>query len=94
MAPRSISLTQADSTLGWLMLRGRNSRSWVGSFCAKASTAASSLRGHQAEFDVAGVGLDVARIGTCFTHVDLLPSQLSSFGHSRLMALAPATRLT
>ena len=49
---------------------------------------------HQAEFDVAGVGLDVARIGTCFTHVDLLPSQLSSFGHSRLIALAPATRLT
>jgi hypothetical protein len=44
MAPRSISLTQADSTLGWLILRGRNNRSCVGSFCAKASTAASSLR--------------------------------------------------
>ena len=49
---------------------------------------------HQAEFDVAGIGLDVARIGTCFAHVDLLPSQESSFGHSRLIALAPATRLT
>ena len=50
--------------------------------------------GHQAEFDLAGVGLGVPRIGTCFTHVDLLPNQLSSFGHSRLIALAPATRLT
>src|SRR6185295_14683167 len=49
---------------------------------------------HQAEFNVAGIGLDVARIGTCFTHVDLLPNQESSFGHSRLIALAPATRLT
>src|SRR5207244_7902099 len=49
---------------------------------------------HHAEFDLAGVGLDVARIGTRFTHVDLLPSQESSFGHSRLIALAPATRLT
>ena len=49
---------------------------------------------HQAEFDVAGVGLDVARIGTCLAHVDLLPNQLSSFGHSRLIAFAPATRLT
>ena len=49
---------------------------------------------HQAEFNVAGVGLDVARIGTCFAHVDLLPNQESSFGHSRLIALAPATRLT
>ena len=36
----------------------------------------------------------MARIGTCFAHVDLLPSQESSFGHSRLIALAPATRLT
>jgi hypothetical protein len=44
IAPRSISLIQADSTLGWLILRGRNSKSWVGSFCAKASTAASSAR--------------------------------------------------
>ena len=94
IAPRSISLIQADSTFGWLMLRGRNSRSCVGSFCAKASTAASSAARHQAEFDVAGIGLDVARIGTCFTHVDLLPNQESSFGHSRLIALAPATRLT
>src|SRR6185369_9561795 len=49
---------------------------------------------HHAEFDVAGVGLDVAGIGTCFAHVDLLPNQESSFGHSRLIALAPATRLT
>ena len=49
---------------------------------------------HQAEFDIAGIGLDVPRIGTCFTHVDLPPSQESSFGHSRLTALAPATRLT
>ena len=49
---------------------------------------------HQAEFDLAGVGLDVARIGTCFAHVDLPPNQESSFGHSRLIALAPATRLT
>src|SRR6478736_2435265 len=50
--------------------------------------------GHQAEFDVAGAGLGVPQIGTCFTHVDLPPNQLSSFGHSRLIALAPATRLT
>jgi hypothetical protein len=49
---------------------------------------------HQAKFNVAGVGFGVPRIGTCFTHVDLLPSQLSSFGHSRLMAFGPATRLT
>jgi hypothetical protein len=49
---------------------------------------------HHSKFDLAGVGLGVARIGTCFAHVDLLPSQLSSFGHSRLIALAPATRLT
>src|SRR6266702_8469799 len=49
---------------------------------------------HQAEFDVAGIQLGVARIGTCFTHVDLPPNQESSFGHSRLIALAPATRLT
>src|SRR4029079_1281122 len=50
--------------------------------------------GHQAEFDLADIGLDMPRIGTCFTHVDLLPNQLSSFGHSRLIALGPATRLT
>src|SRR4029079_8355169 len=50
--------------------------------------------GHLTEFDFAGIGLGVPRIGTCFAHVDLLPSQLSSFGHSRLIALAPATRLT
>ena len=49
---------------------------------------------HQAEFNFAGVGLDVPRVGTRFTHIDLPPNQLSSFGHSRLMALAPATRLT
>jgi len=48
--------------------------------------------GHQT--NVAGIGLGVPRIGTCFTHVDLPPNQLSSFGHSRLIALAPATRLT
>ena len=51
-------------------------------------------RRHQAEFDLAGIGLDAARIGTCLAHVDLSPNQESSFGHSRLMALAPATRLT
>ena len=50
--------------------------------------------GHQTKFDLAGVGLGVARIGTCFAHMDLLPNQLSSFGHSRLMALGPATTLT
>src|SRR5437879_2720615 len=50
--------------------------------------------GHQAEFDVAGISLGVARIGTLLTHVDLPPSQESSLGHSRLIALAPATRLT
>ena len=49
---------------------------------------------HQAEFDVAGIGRDVTRIGTSFGHIDLPPNQESSFGHSRLMALAPATRLT
>ena len=42
MAPRSISLIQAASTFGSLMLRGRNNRSCTGSFCAKSSTAASS----------------------------------------------------
>src|ERR1700716_2469766 len=50
--------------------------------------------GHQTEFNIAGVGLGMQRVGTCVTHVDLSPSQESSFGHSRLMALAPATRLT
>ena len=49
---------------------------------------------HHQEFNVAAVGLDLPRIGTCFTHVDLLPNQLSSLGHSRLTALGPATRLT
>lgn len=49
---------------------------------------------HQPEFDVAGLGRDVARIGTLFGHIDLLPNQLSSFGHSRLIALAPATSET
>src|SRR4051794_11049112 len=42
IAPRSISLTQAESTFGSLMLRGRNNRSWVGRPLPKASTAASS----------------------------------------------------
>jgi hypothetical protein len=42
----------------------------------------------------AGLGLDVARIRTGFTHIDLPPSQESSFGHSRLTALAPATSET
>src|SRR3977135_890173 len=52
-------------------------------------------RRHQAEFDVARIGLDAARIGTGFAaHIDLSPNHESSFGHSRLMALAPATRLT
>src|SRR5581483_3322367 len=49
---------------------------------------------HQTEFDVAGIGLDVTGIGTGLTHVDLPPSQESSFGHSRFIALAPATRET
>src|SRR3977135_665141 len=50
---------------------------------------------HQAEFDVARIGLDAARIGTCFAaHIYLSPNHESSFGHSRLRALAPATRLT
>ncbi|CKZ50739.1 Uncharacterised protein [Mycobacterium tuberculosis] len=40
--PRSSSLIQAESTFGSLMLRGMNSRSWTGSFCANARTAASS----------------------------------------------------
>src|ERR1700727_2528622 len=44
ISPRSISLTQADSTFGWLMLRGRNNRSCVGKALAKSSTAASSAR--------------------------------------------------
>src|ERR1700712_825109 len=52
-------------------------------------------RCHQPEFNVTGLGLDVARVGTCLTaHVDLSPNQESSFGHSRFIALAPATRLT
>jgi hypothetical protein len=42
IAPRSISVIQAASTLGSLMSRGRNNRSCTGSFCAKSSTAASS----------------------------------------------------
>ena len=49
---------------------------------------------HQAEFNLAGIGLDLPRVGTCVTHIDLPPNQESSFGHSRLIALAPATRLT
>ena len=50
---------------------------------------------HQAEFDLAGIGLDAARIDAgVAAHVDLSPSHESSFGHSRLTALAPATRLT
>src|SRR6185312_9871140 len=49
---------------------------------------------HQAELDVAGLGFGVPRVGTGFAHIDLPPSQESSLGHSRLMALAPATRLT
>ena len=52
-------------------------------------------RRHQPEFDLAGLGGHTAWVGTCFAaHVDLSPSQESSFGHNRLMALAPATRLT
>src|SRR3977135_2223889 len=48
-------------------------------------------RRHQAEFDVARIGLDAARIGTGFAaHIDLSPNHESSFGHSRLRALAPA----
>ena len=42
----------------------------------------------------AGLGLDPTWIGSLFTHVDLVPSQESSFGHSRFTALAPATRET
>ena len=50
---------------------------------------------HQAEFDLAGLGRDAARIGAgVAAHVDLSHNHESSFGHSRLMALAPATRLT
>ena len=49
---------------------------------------------HVAEFDVARIGLDGARIGTLFAHVDRSLSQESSFGHSRLTAFGPATRLT
>ena len=53
-------------------------------------------RRHHPELDVAGFGSDMQRIAADFAcaHVDLSPSQESSFGHSRLMALAPATRLT
>ena len=50
--------------------------------------------GHQAEFDGAGIGVDVARVGTCLGHIDLPPNQESSLGHSRRIALGPATRLT
>ena len=49
---------------------------------------------HQTEFDVAGIGLGVTGVGTGFTHIDLPPNQESSFGHSRLIALAPATSET
>ena len=49
---------------------------------------------HQAKFDVAGLGLDVTRIATLLAHIDLPANQESSFGHSRLIALAPATRET
>ena len=47
---------------------------------------------HQADLDVSGIRPDATRIGTRFTHVDLFPSQESSFGHSRFTALAPASR--
>ncbi len=51
---------------------------------------------HQPELDVTGSGDDAARVATHFVaaHIDLSPSHESSFGHSRLIALAPATRLT
>jgi hypothetical protein len=55
-------------------------------FCARQHGGLSDC--HQAELDIAGIGLDVSRIGTCFTHIDLSPSHESSFGHSRLIALA------
>ena len=50
---------------------------------------------HQPEFDFAGVGLDVARIGSCFAHAqtDLSLNQESSLGHNRFTALAPAATL-
>ena len=51
-------------------------------------------RRHQADLDIASVGLDLTRIGTLLTHVDLFPNQESSFGHSRFTALAPATSAT
>ena len=49
---------------------------------------------HRTEFDFAGVGFGLPRIGTCLDHIDLFPKQESSFGQSRLIALGPATRLT
>ena len=66
----------------WKLLREREHGGLIG-------------RRHQSEFDLAGLGRHPTRIGTCLAaHVDLSASQESSFGHSRLMALAPATRLT
>jgi hypothetical protein len=49
---------------------------------------------HQAKFDLAGIRLGMTRIGTGFTHIDLPPNQESSLGHSRLIALGPATSET
>ncbi|WP_395317477.1 hypothetical protein [Variovorax sp. UC74_104] len=42
MSPRSMARTQALITLGWVMSRGRKSRSCAGNACAKASTASAS----------------------------------------------------
>src|ERR1700722_10919908 len=50
---------------------------------------------HAAEFNVAGLGLDIKRIGTfCLArHVERSLSHWSSFGHRRLLAFAPAATL-
>jgi hypothetical protein len=53
-------------------------------------------RSHHPKLDVTRLRSDVKWIAAYVAgaHIDLSPNQESSFGHSRLMALAPATRLT
>src|SRR5215472_8605866 len=72
---------QEQEIMGWQLLCEGQHRGFVGAR-------------HQAKFDFAGFRLDTTRIGTVFTHIDLPASQLSSFGHSRRTALAPATSET
>ena len=95
MAPRSISLIQADEHLGLADVARQEQQIMHRQFLREVEHGGLVGRRHQAEFDLAGFGLDAARIGSGLAaHIDLSHNHESSFGHSRLMALAPATTLT